>query len=75
MWTLTALSHEERVAFWVNMYNALVMHAHLVYGSPHSNMRRAVFLQQSAYLVGGFRCSAAIIERTFCVPSPSTDCW
>ncbi|KAJ0236585.1 hypothetical protein HA466_0258650 [Hirschfeldia incana] len=34
------LKHEEKLAFWINVHNALVMHAFLAYGIPQNNAMR-----------------------------------
>ncbi|XP_069150034.1 uncharacterized protein [Solanum lycopersicum] len=38
------LSHEEKIAFWLNVHNALVMHAFLAYGIPQNNVKRIFLL-------------------------------
>ncbi|XP_034214567.1 uncharacterized protein LOC117626886 isoform X2 [Prunus dulcis] len=37
---VTLMELNAQVAFWINTYNALVMHAHLAYGIPHSSIRK-----------------------------------
>ncbi|OAY69367.1 hypothetical protein ACMD2_00928 [Ananas comosus] len=56
------LNHEERLAFWINLYNALMMHAYLAYGVPRSDMKLFSLMQKAAYTVGGHSFSAACIE-------------
>ncbi|KAF2586545.1 hypothetical protein F2Q70_00036978 [Brassica cretica] len=34
------LNHEEKLAFWINIHNSLVMHSILVYGNPKNSMKR-----------------------------------
>lgn len=40
---------DSQTAFWINVYNALLMHAYLAYGIPHGSLRRlALFHKYSA---------------------------
>ncbi|KAI4325500.1 hypothetical protein MLD38_030891 [Melastoma candidum] len=61
---LRLLKHEEKLAFWINIHNALVMHAFLAYGIPHNNVRRTLQLLKAAYNVGGHTISADTIQGT-----------
>ncbi|KAK2643442.1 hypothetical protein Ddye_025205 [Dipteronia dyeriana] len=56
------LSCNEKLAFWINLYNALIMHAYLAYGVPRSDMKLFSLMQKAAYTVGGHSYSAAAIE-------------
>ncbi|XVF68182.1 hypothetical protein PTKIN_Ptkin10aG0183800 [Pterospermum kingtungense] len=47
------MKHEEKLAFWINVHNSLVMHAFLVYGIPKNNLKRWSVLLKAAYNVGG----------------------
>ncbi|KAF7809768.1 uncharacterized protein G2W53_036511 [Senna tora] len=38
------LKHEEKLAFWINTHNALVMHAFLAHGIPQNNVKRVFLL-------------------------------
>ncbi|XP_052726006.1 uncharacterized protein LOC108334786 isoform X2 [Vigna angularis] len=58
------LKHEEKLAFWINIHNALVMHAFLAYGIPQNNVKRAFLLLKAAYNVGGHTISADTIQST-----------
>ncbi|ESW27993.1 hypothetical protein PHAVU_003G250200 [Phaseolus vulgaris] len=57
------LKHEERLAFWINIHNALVMHAFLAYGIPQNNVKRVLLLLKAAYNVGGHTVSADTIQN------------
>nr|CAD1831223.1 unnamed protein product [Ananas comosus var. bracteatus] len=48
------LNHEERLAFWINLYNALTMHNYLAYGVPRSDMKLFSLMQkeQMAFAAG-----------------------
>ncbi|XP_071724877.1 uncharacterized protein [Rutidosis leptorrhynchoides] len=56
------LSCNEKLAFWINLYNALIMHAYLAYGVPKSDLKLFSLMQKAAYTVGGNSFSAAAIE-------------
>ncbi|KAM7264117.1 hypothetical protein ACFE04_001800 [Oxalis oulophora] len=56
------LSYNEKLAFWINLYNALIMHAYLAYGVPKSDLKFFSLMQKAAYTVGGNSFSAAVIE-------------
>ncbi|KAG6664959.1 uncharacterized protein LOC122300850 isoform X1 [Carya illinoinensis] len=56
------LSCNEKLAFWINLYNALIMHAYLAYGVPRSDLKLFSLMQKVAYTVGGHSFSAATIE-------------
>ncbi|KAF3325608.1 hypothetical protein FCM35_KLT08688 [Carex littledalei] len=56
------LDGEERLAFWINIYNALMMHAYLAYGVPRGDMKLFSLMQKAAYTVGGHSFNASCIE-------------
>lgn len=56
------MNHEEKLAFWINIYNALMMHAYLAYGVPRSELKLFALMQKAAYTVGGHSFNAATIE-------------
>ncbi|XP_059314135.1 uncharacterized protein LOC132064971 [Lycium ferocissimum] len=58
------MRHEEKLAFWINVHNALVMHAFLVHGIPKSNLKRASLLLKSAYNIGGSTVSVDMIQNS-----------
>ncbi|KAJ1419081.1 Ternary complex factor MIP1, leucine-zipper [Sesbania bispinosa] len=58
------LEHEEKLAFWINIHNALVMHAYLAYGIPQNNVKRVFLLLKAAYKIGGHIVSADTIQNT-----------
>ncbi|XP_042504971.1 uncharacterized protein LOC122081770 [Macadamia integrifolia] len=58
----TYLSSDEKLAFWINLYNALIMHAYLAYGVPRSDLKLFSLMQKAAYTVGGHSFNAAAIE-------------
>ncbi|CAL9056703.1 uncharacterized protein LOC103989533 [Musa acuminata AAA Group] len=56
------MSGNERLAFWINVYNALIMHAYLAYGVPKSDIKLFSLMQKASYIIGGQSFSAAEIE-------------
>ncbi|XP_077216226.1 uncharacterized protein LOC143850842 isoform X2 [Tasmannia lanceolata] len=56
------MSRNEKLAFWINLYNALIMHAYLAYGVPRSELKLFSLMQKAAYTVGGHSFNAASIE-------------
>ncbi|KAL5557204.1 hypothetical protein UlMin_039440 [Ulmus minor] len=61
---LRKLKHDEKLAFWINIHNALVMHAFLAYGIPQSNVKRVFLLLKAAYNIGGHTISADTIQSS-----------
>ncbi|XP_039017816.1 uncharacterized protein LOC120148927 isoform X2 [Hibiscus syriacus] len=64
------LSCNEKLAFWINLYNALIMHAYLAYGVPRSDLKLFSLMRKAAYTVGGYSFSAAAIEYTILKMKP-----
>ncbi|KAL2518139.1 hypothetical protein Adt_14386 [Abeliophyllum distichum] len=65
-----------QIAFWINLYNSLVMHAYLAYGIPHNSLRRLALFHKAAYNVGGHVISASTIEQSiFCFRTPRIGQW
>ncbi|KAK3224915.1 hypothetical protein Dsin_004777 [Dipteronia sinensis] len=62
--TVSQMEINTRTAFWINVYNALVMHAYLAYGIPHSSLRRLALFHKAAYNIGGHIISANAIEQS-----------
>lgn len=58
------MRHDEKLAFWINVHNALAMHAFLVYGIPRSNLKRVSQLLKAAYNIGGNTVSVEMIQRS-----------
>ncbi|KAK3023002.1 hypothetical protein RJ639_044996 [Escallonia herrerae] len=58
------MKREEKLAFWINVHNALVMHALLVYGIPEGNMKRFSLLLKAAYNIGGRTISVDLIQSS-----------
>ncbi|XP_055809008.1 uncharacterized protein LOC129877518 [Solanum dulcamara] len=58
------MRHDEKLAFWINVHNALVMHAFLVYGIPRSTLKRVSQLLKAAYNIGGNTISVEMIQSS-----------
>ncbi|KAG7597792.1 Ternary complex factor MIP1 leucine-zipper [Arabidopsis suecica] len=56
------MKREEKLAFWINIHNALTMHAYLAYGT-HNRARNTSVLK-AAYDVGGYRVNPYIIQSS-----------
>lgn len=57
------MNDNEKLAFWINLYNTLVMHGYLAYGVPGSDSRFFILMKKAAYTVGGLSISAIDIEH------------
>ncbi len=59
----TLITESERRAFWINLYNALIIDAVIAYGAKRSITEIPNVFDRAAYRVGGFRFSANDIEQ------------
>ncbi|XP_022146327.1 uncharacterized protein LOC111015565 [Momordica charantia] len=50
---LLELSHDEKLAFFLNLYNAMVIHGLIRFGRPEGVIDRKSFFSDFQYLVGG----------------------
>ncbi|CAJ2679181.1 unnamed protein product [Trifolium pratense] len=70
------MQHEEKLAFWINVHNALVMHALLVYGISANNVKRMSTVLKAAYDIGGHTVSVEMIQNFILgCRLPSTGQW
>ncbi|KAB2623961.1 hypothetical protein D8674_015621 [Pyrus ussuriensis x Pyrus communis] len=60
---LFELSKDERLAFFLNLYNAMVIHAVIRIGRPQGVIERRSFFSDFQYLVGGHPYSLSAIEN------------
>ncbi|XP_020093120.1 uncharacterized protein LOC109713423 [Ananas comosus] len=58
----SGMKSEEKLAFWINVHNAMTMHAHLEHGIPQSSMKRASLLTKTTYIINGASINAEIIQ-------------
>lgn len=73
---LSEMETNNRMAFWINLYNSLVMHAYLAYGIPQNSLRRLALFHKAAYNVGGQVISANAIEQSiFGLRTPRIGRW
>ncbi|RLN38705.1 uncharacterized protein C2845_PM01G21320 [Panicum miliaceum] len=65
-----------KLAFWINVYNSLIMHAYLAYGVPNSSLKRMALFHKAAYNIGGHAVTANSIEHALlCFRSPRLGRW
>lgn len=57
------LSDDEKLAFFINIYNVLVIHATVEKGVPTNNLQRYKFFSGTSYLIGGYTLSLNDIEN------------
>ncbi|XP_028762585.1 uncharacterized protein LOC114720992 isoform X1 [Neltuma alba] len=73
---VSQMERDTQIAFWINVHNALVMHAYLAYGIPQGSLRRLALFHKAAYNIGGHIISANAIEQSiFCFRSPRIGRW
>ena len=60
---LSSLSQNESLSFWLNLYNALIIHANIVVGPPTNMFERAKFFGSIGYWIGGNKYTLSIIEH------------
>uniref|UniRef100_A0A061R7D0 Duf547-domain-containing protein n=1 Tax=Tetraselmis sp. GSL018 TaxID=582737 RepID=A0A061R7D0_9CHLO len=61
--SLAGLSREQRMAFFINIYNAIIVHGTAVYGAPTSTLDRLRWFGSLKYDIGGAEFSADDIEH------------
>ncbi|GFZ16527.1 electron transporter, putative [Actinidia rufa] len=61
---VTKMETNAKIAFWINTYNSLIMHAYLAYGIPHSSLRKVALFNKAVYNIGGRIVSANAIEQS-----------
>ncbi|KAF7054827.1 hypothetical protein CFC21_062442 [Triticum aestivum] len=47
---LGGMKNEEKLAFWINVHNAMMMHAHIEYRIPQSNSKRMLLTKVVAHI-------------------------
>ncbi|KAL7117101.1 hypothetical protein ACP275_03G050200 [Erythranthe tilingii] len=60
---LKGLSHQEKLAFWINVYNSCMMNAVIEYGIPESPEFVVSLMQKATVNVGGHILNAITIEH------------
>eukprot|EP00250_Pteridium_aquilinum_P013003 c21072_g1_i1 orf=629-2344(-) len=56
-------SREEKLAFFINLYNAMAVHAVIAFGHPDGPLNRRKFFGDFQYLIGGCLYSLSAIEN------------
>lgn len=56
-------NRQQQIAFWINLYNALIVDAVIHYNLESSLLRKPSLFRRAAYNVAGFRFSADDIEH------------
>ncbi|KAL3497506.1 hypothetical protein ACH5RR_040238 [Cinchona calisaya] len=73
---INQMETDVQIAFWINIYNSLIMHAYLAYGIPHSSLRRLALFHKAAYNIGGRAVNADAIEQSIlCFRAPRIGKW
>ncbi|KAL7214864.1 hypothetical protein ACSBR1_027111 [Camellia fascicularis] len=67
---LTFLTYKQKLAFWINIYNACIMHAFLQHGLPSTEKKLLALMNKAAINVGGIVLNALAIEH-FILRHPS----
>lgn len=60
---LEEISREESLAFFINLYNMMAIHAILSWGPPIKAMERRKFFGDFKYVIGGFPYSLSAIHN------------
>lgn len=60
---LESLTHQEKLAFWINIYNSCMMNAFLENGIPESPEMVVALMQKATIRVGGHLLNAITIEH------------
>lgn len=60
---LHGLTHQQKLAFWINIYNVCMMHAFLEHGIPTSPDKVVALMRKAVLNVGGHFLSALAIEH------------
>ncbi|MCO5601994.1 hypothetical protein L7F22_056121 [Adiantum nelumboides] len=60
---LRGLAHQQKLSFWINIYNVCMMHAFLEHGIPDSPHKVVALMGKAVINVGGHHLSALAIEH------------
>ncbi|XP_020270270.1 uncharacterized protein LOC109845432 isoform X1 [Asparagus officinalis] len=58
----STMNNDQKLAFWINLYNSLIMHAYLAYGVPRNDIKFFALMQKVSYTIRGQSFSPADIE-------------
>ncbi|KAL5198318.1 hypothetical protein ABZP36_001830 [Zizania latifolia] len=59
---LIRMTNDEKIAFWINIHNALLMHAYLKYGMPQNHLKKTSLLVKAECKIAGRTINAAVIQ-------------
>ncbi|GJM96756.1 hypothetical protein PR202_ga13619 [Eleusine coracana subsp. coracana] len=59
---LRRMTNEEKIAFWVNIHNALLMHAYMKNGIPQNNVKKTSLLTKAGCKIAGRNINVAVIQ-------------
>ncbi|EMS57886.1 hypothetical protein TRIUR3_21471 [Triticum urartu] len=59
---LRRMANEEKLAFWINIHNALLMHAYLKHGIPQNHLKKTSLLVKAECKIAGRSINAAAIQ-------------
>lgn len=68
---LRFLTNQQKLAFWINMYNACIMHGFLQYGVPSSPENFLTLMNKATLTIGGNTINAHAIEH-FILRNPAS---
>ncbi|KAJ4979111.1 hypothetical protein NE237_009891 [Protea cynaroides] len=60
---LRFLTYQQKLAFWINMYNACIMHGFLQYGVPSCSEKLITLMNKATLNIGGNKLNALAIEH------------
>lgn len=60
---LLDLSREEKLAFFINLYNMMAIHAIVLWGYPDGPLERRKFFGDFKYIIGGYSYSLSAIQN------------
>ncbi|CAI9763311.1 unnamed protein product [Fraxinus pennsylvanica] len=60
---LEGLTHQQKLAFWINTYNSCIMNAFLEHGIPDNPEMVVALMQKATITVGGHLLNAIMIEH------------
>ncbi|KDO79292.1 hypothetical protein CISIN_1g008059mg [Citrus sinensis] len=61
--SLEGLNHQQKLAFWINIYNSCIMNAFLEHGIPETPEMVVALMQKATIVVGGHLLNAITIEH------------
>ncbi|KAG2670485.1 hypothetical protein I3843_14G087000 [Carya illinoinensis] len=60
---LRILTNQQKLAFWINMYNACIMHGFIQYGAPSTPQKLLAIMNKATLNIGGNIINAHAIEH------------